>query len=375
MHKLDGVKDNQPFLDKIDEEITELDIKIGQLIGEVTRLNDKLEYVNEYFAVNNRHIFEKLDRILYSDFVTMDTCDKLLSEESLNYFCGDVKYDYINLIRGLDSKSIELVNRIINRIQKYKDESTSIFYLVNEEKEMFKEMMDYHSSRLTRLNDEYYAYGEYVLPSNIITSTVFFYDCFMPELLYLEKYKDKHIVDAGGSFGDSALVLSKYTEKQVHVFEPTSQMYEMGQKTILENNLREKVVFNKKALGAKRQRLNIKVDYDFSTLCINESEFAAGNIENVEIISLDEYVKQHDLNIGVIKVDVEGFEEQLLEGALNTIKTQRPALLFSIYHSSEQFFGIKPLIESLNLGYKFKIRKPLDRSIITDTILIAEVES
>gem|GEM_PF-6245178 len=33
----------------------------------------------------------------------------------------------------------------------------------------------------------------------------------------------------------------------------------------------------------------------------------------------------------------------------------KPILIVSIYHHAEQFFGIKPLLESWNLGYKFEI--------------------
>ncbi|GIA22123.1 TPA: FkbM family methyltransferase [Vibrio cholerae] len=363
-------KSNSEVILKIAELQSELcdfikEEKLGVIDKRITKLEERL-------SEKNNVLLEKLDRIHYSNVIAMDTCDKLLSEESLNYFCGDIKDKYINLIKGLDEKSVEIVNRIINRIQKYKTESTCYFWSVKEEEDEFRNIMDFHSSRLTRLNNEYYAYGEYIIPCDIITSTVFYYDCFMPELLYLERYKGKNIIDAGGSFGDSALVLSKYTEEKVHVFEPTSSMYQMAEKTISENKLYSKVVLNKKALGDKKQTLNIRVERDFSTLCFDEE--GTEGTEKVEVITLDEYVKENDLTVGVIKVDVEGYEEQLLLGALETIKSQKPALIFSMYHSSEQFFGIKPLIEDLNLNYTFKIRKPLDRSIIVDTMLIAEVK-
>jgi hypothetical protein len=39
----------------------------------------------------------------------------------------------------------------------------------------------------------------------------------------------------------------------------------------------------------------------------------------------------------------------------------------------DDFFNITPLIESWNLGYEFKIWKPLNGKIIGETMLIAEV--
>jgi hypothetical protein len=47
---------------------------------------------------------------------------------------------------------------------------------------------------------------------------------------------------------------------------------------------------------------------------------------------------------------VEGYERQVLEGALESIKTWKPILLLSIYHHYEQFFGLKPFLEELDLG-------------------------
>lgn len=60
-------------------------------------------------------------------------------------------------------------------------------------------------------------------------------------------------------------------------------------------------------------------------------------------------------------------------GAEKTIRKYAPVLIISIYHSADDFFKIKTIIDKYNLGYKFKIRKPSDKSIIVDTMLIAEV--
>ena len=99
-----------------------------------------------------------------------------------------------------------------------------------------------------------------------------------------------------------------------------------------------------------------------------------GNIrEKIKIKTLDEVVKEENLQIGLIKVDVEGAEQDFLAGAMETIKTQKPALLLDIYHTGEYFFEIKTNIENLNLGYKFKIRKATKDRIIDDTVLICEV--
>ena len=94
------------------------------------------------------------------------------------------------------------------------------------------------------------------------------------------------------------------------------------------------------------------------------------NKRTIKIVRLDDYVKQNHIVPGVIKTDLEGFEMHFLRGALDTIKKYRPIMVLSIYHSADDFFGIKPFIESLNLGYKFKLFKADDGMILGGTCLI-----
>ena len=60
-------------------------------------------------------------------------------------------------------------------------------------------------------------------------------------------------------------------------------------------------------------------------------------------------------------------------GGVNTIITQRPVLLISIYHNIDDFFEIKPWLQNMNLGYSFKIIRPiLNYSFFNETMLLAE---
>ena len=95
--------------------------------------------------------------------------------------------------------------------------------------------------------------------------------------------------------------------------------------------------------------------------------------EKIDMVKLDDFVKANNLNVSLIKSDIEGFEQELLRGAENTIKTQKPVLVISIYHSADDFFHIKTMIEKWNLGYKFKIVKSKPDNVLLETVLIAEV--
>jgi FkbM family methyltransferase len=47
----------------------------------------------------------------------------------------------------------------------------------------------------------------------------------------------------------------------------------------------------------------------------------------VKVDTLDNYVTRHNLQVGLIKVDIEGYEQKFLAGAVNTIKKQKPIFL------------------------------------------------
>ena len=79
-------------------------------------------------------------------------------------------------------------------------------------------------------------------------------------------------------------------------------------------------------------------------------------VKGIEFVSIDDFVSYNNLNIGVIKLDVEGLEYPAIKGALNTIKNQKPVLLISVYHTVRDLLQIKPMLEDLDLDYKFMLR-------------------
>ena len=95
------------------------------------------------------------------------------------------------------------------------------------------------------------------------------------------------------------------------------------------------------------------------------------DIEEVDIIAIDDLVQERHLNVGLIKFDIEGFEPQAMRGALHTIKTQRPVIISAIYHTPEEYYELKPYLESLDLGYEFKLRYSGSRQPYYEIVLIA----
>jgi hypothetical protein len=117
-----------------------------------------------------------------------------------------------------------------------------------------------------------------------------------------------------------------------------------------------------------KERIKIidRAAWSSSNLRLNFEENGPGtrvipdNIDNtggVETLSIDDLVESKGISrVDFIKMDIEGSELKALQGALNTIKRDRPKMAICIYHRLVDFVDIPEFILSLNLGYSFYIR-------------------
>lgn len=278
---------------------------------------------------------------------------------------------YLNLIRGLDEKSIQIIARILARHERYlATEEQSIDLFSQQEQQMIRALNENFYPEIIKLSDELYAYQHYLLPIDYFEPGIFYYRLGLDELHTLGKVSGKAIIDVGAYIGDSALVLSELPASTIYCFEAVPESYSLLQTTIRLNHL-DRVVAENLALGADSGSLKIRVDGPCST-SVSQTIGGEGQQIEVPLTTLDAYVAQHDVEVGLIKVDIEGGEPDFLIGAKQTICRQRPILMISIYHNTHDFFELKPMIESWNLGYTFHIHKPVFRNATSEVLLCAE---
>ena len=278
------------------------------------------------------------------------------------------------LISGLDNESRNTVSDIIHRMGMIADGNKSLQDVYTQrEQEEFVRMNDEFSSKIVKLNDNLYYYNGYYLPVNQFDSSVFFTRYGIDKLTTLDSVRNKHIIDAGGYVGDTALLFSSYTDKNIHVFEASPSNMDIIRETIRLNHL-DNIVPVSKALGEKSGTATFSLgERNSCNSLVERPGYNYPDHIEVPVVTLDDYVRENNIEVGLIKVDIEGGEQMLLRGAVETIRTQHPILLISIYHSANDFFEIKPMIEKMCGKYTFRIVKPANPAIALETILLAEV--
>jgi len=60
--------------------------------------------------------------------------------------------------------------------------------------------------------------------------------------------------------------------------------------------------------------------------------------------------------VNYIKLDIEGFEEKALAGAVNTIMNCKPKMVISAYHKSGDIWRIFDAVNKIRTDYKVYLR-------------------
>lgn len=370
------------------QEISEFSLnrskEIQELSGYILKRNKEIQELSEYILRRNEKIQELNEYIL----PRIKNCQELIKEnkhkynndyerqviKSFNEFYEreDFKEKFLNLIYGLDDCDVDLIVKILQRQRLVKD----AFHL---EQDIFSEEEQKKICTLKRelkmeifkVCDGMYCYKHYMLPINHFEASVFVYKHGIDCIQDIERLRKKDILDVGGFIGDSILVLKPLTDKTIISFEAMKKNYNLMKQTVKINEL-ENVVLENMALGSEISTIEMENAGPSSSFETNTLVESSGK-EMVSVTTLDDYMVGKDYQIGLIKVDIEGAEQAFLHGARKTIEKFKPVLLLSIYHKASDFFEIKPMIESWNLGYKFKVHKPVDYSISREVLLIAEV--
>jgi len=363
------------FSKKSDVNLNQLDVKLSQLKESIA--NNKTDATKEFanLKCNFANLENKYEDI--KNLLKKDDYPYLVFPQWVDHFNHTIKSlniesSYKKLIKNLDEESIDKISKIVARalylFNKRPEEVRD--FLSSEEKIKIRDNRNSLFEHILHFGPNCHCFNGYFLPVNNFEESTFIenygLDCISQDYLI-----DKDVIDAGAYVGDSSLVFERHLKSinKIYAFEPV--FYSELKETVSMNESKKIIPINY-ALSDKKAHVELKGLGMGASISFNNDTLGLESVASSEAVPLDEFVSTNNLNVGLIKTDVEGHEMPLLKGALETIKKQKPTLIISIYHSAQDFFGIKSFIEDLNLGYKFKIFKANDGYVLTGTLLICE---
>lgn len=193
-------------------------------------------------------------------------------------------------------------------------------------------------------------------------------DYFPDDLREVIDYSE--FIDCGAYDGDTLRLWMSYflpgncKEYRYYCIEPDCDNYILLHHFVssLPMNLKKRINLLNIGVGKVDSIANVISHKDSATVLTNNQMGT-----EVKIFAIDSLFKDHIPT--VIKADVEGFELDLLQGAMKTICRCRPTLIIKVYHKFSDIYKIPIWIDKLNLGYKLYLRHPY--KTMSDTCLYA----
>jgi FkbM family methyltransferase len=242
---------------------------------------------------------------------------------------------------------------IAKNIKKYYFNNDGLKYVINN--------FDYLTTEYHISSDEYIdASGVYVLMKRVI------------DLMD----KDKVVIDIGGNCGLTSIpfCLNGY---EVYTFEPIKMNVDLIEMNKIENKC-DNLNIVPYALSDKTKEEIIYIPYCSDNTSFNK-DVAVSNMndksicveETVNCITFDEWLENNgQINIGFIKIDVQGHEKNVLEGMVNFLSNCNDVYLFIEWDGNHTMMSGNTLeeMESLLNRTGFNEKNLFNRDLYDDKI-------
>ena len=228
---------------------------------------------------------------------------------------------------------------VLNSIRK-------LFTIKPLEKWLFKKLDDNPGSVFSKVipDDKFYKQNSFRLAnkrginyeldlSNIVDNYLYFgiedlgYQKVISDLI-----KADNIIDIGANIGSTSLFFASINKKaQIFSFEPHPKTFKRAQKNISLNSFNNIKLINK-GLGERIDKVKL---FEINEKNPGMNRISTRKLEQpyteIDIDTLDNYVKSAGIDkADFIKIDVEGYEHQVLKGAVNTLKKTKPVLYIEL---------------------------------------------
>lgn len=173
---------------------------------------------------------------------------------------------------------------------------------------------------------------------------------FLPDLEWVvDKFAKRGsvAVDVGANLGFASIIMAAKVgdDGEVFAIEPNPCLYHKLQKAFSLNGFKNCHILQCACSSSA----------DIANFFIDESDHTQSRVTQegvgieIQALTLDHILKHVKKPISFIKIDVEGYEFDVLSGAAEIIDKHRPVIVFETgMHTSEQILEIRKLLNSLN---------------------------
>ena len=169
------------------------------------------------------------------------------------------------------------------------------------------------------------------------------------------------VLDVGANYGQLSILWSQNnSDVTVYAFEASKYIYDILKKNILINSADVKatnaLVGNKSQEKINIKKTILKENYTYGSNKIEEEVEFNKNSEVISTIKIDDL--KFDKKISAMKVDVEGYDVDVLKGAEKTILKHKMPIIFELnekYYDNTQKKDLKEFLKKINYKIDCKI--------------------
>lgn len=145
---------------------------------------------------------------------------------------------------------------------------------------------------------------------------------------YVESPEEKTAIDGGANVGLISLKLVQHFS-MVHAFEPAGDCYAcLVANTVEHDNVR----CIQAALGSSGGRACMDQHETDNT---GSRQMNPDGEANVDVVAIDDYAMELGLDVGLIKLDIQGYEYFALRGAVETLKRCHPVCVVEVEEAAK----------------------------------------
>ena len=188
------------------------------------------------------------------------------------------------------------------------------------------------------------------------------------DVAYFIPVESQIVLDIGANIGEYSLIASRLVGNLGKVFaiEPNTNSFNILERNIELNNIKNIISINMAVTDSTNDKITLyEMDTPtVTTMLIIEGKQNSKNSYMVKTIKIDDLIRSTNINrLDLLKIDVEGAEVLVLNGALEAIAKYKPNIIIEVHlkNNREKIIGIL----CRRFGYKVNYERITDNFVDT----------